>query len=146
MKTHRYLLMGKSIHEPVMINNKKSISYAECCQQYLNETSASDKLQIICFKCCDNLQRLHSMHLDAAELTKKLCRNFSKTKRLNRIRRSDLKKDSTIEIKEEPLTIELDVEPVLSNNSYTNNHVQPYDAAKYVKHLSVYWHLLVIHL
>jgi hypothetical protein len=92
--------MGKSIHEPIIINNTKSITYAECCQRYLNETSLSDKLHIICMKCCDNLQRVHLLHLDAENLTKKICRTFYKTKRLNRIRHTYSK---NIEIKEEPL-------------------------------------------
>ncbi len=95
LKTQRYLSIGKSIQDSIIINNRKTITYAECCKKYLNDKCITDKLNIICLKCCDNLKHIHSLHLSAQELTKKLRRICYKTKRLNRIRLQT-------EIKEEP--------------------------------------------
>jgi hypothetical protein len=53
-------------------------------------------------KCCDHLQNVHSLHLNAEELTSKIRRICHKTKRLNRIRYSHT--ELNIEIKEEPST------------------------------------------
>jgi hypothetical protein len=112
--------MGKSIHEKIIINNNKtSITYAECYKRYLNETSISDKLHMICPKCCQQLQRVHSLHLDAEELTKKICCTLRKTKRLNRIRQFH-------QTDEQPPVIIKD-ESVLANQSY--------DIVEHVSHL-----------
>ncbi|CAF3738499.1 unnamed protein product [Rotaria sp. Silwood1] len=91
--SHRYLLTGKSIHD----NLDKNITYNECCQRYLNGTYESDKLQMICPKCCHDLQRVYSLHKDAEELTKKIHHTWCKTKRLNRTRHSHLTLISTNE-------------------------------------------------
>ncbi|CAF0895144.1 unnamed protein product [Rotaria sordida] len=128
LKSHRYLLMGKSIQESIIINNNKTITYAECCQKYLKKTNGFNKLHIICLKCCDNLQHLHSLHLDAEELTKKLRQTSFKTKRLNHIRHSHSKIDTNIEIKEESLSVELVSESVISNNPYIH-----YDTAQHMQ-------------
>ncbi|CAF0793971.1 unnamed protein product [Rotaria sordida] len=82
--SHRYLLTGKSIHD----NLDKNITYNECCQRYLNGAYESDKLQMICPKCCQDLQRVYLLHKDAEELTKKIRHTWYKTKRLNRARYS----------------------------------------------------------
>jgi len=81
---HRYLLMGKSAHD----NLDKNITYGECCQRYLNETYESDKLHMLCPKCCHNLQQVYSLHKNAEELTEKIRHTWYKTKRLNRTRHS----------------------------------------------------------
>ncbi|CAF1559274.1 unnamed protein product [Rotaria magnacalcarata] len=128
LKSHRYLLMGKSIQEPITIDNDESITYAECCRKYLKEKNLCDKVHIICLRCCDNLQRLHSLHLDAEEVTKKIRRSFHKTKRLNQIRRSSSKNEKVIEIKEESSPVEILTEPVPSNNAYMQKHLSPYDS------------------
>ncbi|CAF3215361.1 unnamed protein product [Rotaria sp. Silwood2] len=91
--SHRYLLTGKSIHD----NLDKNITYNECCERYLNGTYESDKLQMICPKCCHDLQRVYSLHKDAEELTKKIHHTWCKTKRLNRARHSHLTLTSTTE-------------------------------------------------
>jgi hypothetical protein len=80
--SHRYLLMGKSIHDKL----NKNITYEECCQRYLNETYESSKSHMICPKCCHDLQHVYSLHNDAEELTAKIRHTWSKTKRLNRAR------------------------------------------------------------
>ncbi|UJR14919.1 hypothetical protein I4U23_001902 [Adineta vaga] len=102
LKIQRYMTIGKSIHESIVINNQKTITYGECCQRYLKEKSLMNKLHIICLKCCNNLQHVYSLHLDAEELTEKLRRTCYKTKRLQRIRHSSSKTETNIEIKVEP--------------------------------------------
>jgi hypothetical protein len=74
--------MGKSVHD----NLEKNITYGECCERYLNGTYEPDKLHMICPKCCDNLQRVYSLHKDAEQLTEKIRHTWYKTKRLNRAR------------------------------------------------------------
>ncbi len=74
--------MGKSAQE----NLDENLTYGECCQRYLNESYESDKLQMICPKCCQNLQQVYSLHKNAQELTEKIRHTWSKTKRLNRTR------------------------------------------------------------
>ncbi|CAF1030764.1 unnamed protein product [Rotaria sp. Silwood1] len=127
LKSNRYLLLGKSIQEFMIINNNKTITYAECCRKYLKKINIFNKFNIICLTCCDNLQNLHTLHLNAEELTKKLRRTYCKTKRLNQIRHSQSKIEKNIEIKEESLSVELVSEPILSNSSY----VQQYDTTKH---------------
>ncbi len=79
--SHRYLLTGKSIHD----NLDKDITYGECCKRYLkNDAYESHKLQMICPKCCHNLQQIYSLHKDAEQLTEKIRHTWYKTKRLNR--------------------------------------------------------------
>ncbi|CAF3644519.1 unnamed protein product [Rotaria socialis] len=85
--SHRYLLGGKSIHE----NLDKNITYNECCQRFLNGTYESDKLKMICLKCCQDLQRVYTLHKDAEDLTTKIRHTWHKTKRLNRARHFNLK-------------------------------------------------------
>ncbi|CAF0964905.1 unnamed protein product [Adineta ricciae] len=99
LKTQRYMTVGKSVHESFAIKNEKAITYAECCRQYLKESSLVDKLHMICLKCCNNLQRVHSLHTDAEDLTEKLRQTCSKTKRLHRIRHSSAKSETDIKIK-----------------------------------------------
>ncbi|CAF0888210.1 unnamed protein product [Adineta steineri] len=113
LKTQHYLTIGKSIHDSVIINNNKTITYAECCQRYLNDKSLSDQSHIICSKCCNNLQNLHSLHVNAEELTNKIHRTCYKTKRLNRIRQSYSINRMNREIKEEPKSL-----------SDTNKHIE----------------------
>jgi hypothetical protein len=76
--------MGKSIHD----NLDKNLTYGECCKQYLNGSYESDKLHMICPKCCHNLQQVYSLHKNAEELTEKIRHSWYKTKRLNRARHS----------------------------------------------------------
>ncbi|CAF3684565.1 unnamed protein product [Adineta steineri] len=81
---HRYFLTGKSAHD----NLDKDITYGECCKRYLNGVYESDKLQMICLKCCQNLQKINSLYKDAEELKEKIRHTWHKTKRLNRARHS----------------------------------------------------------
>jgi len=122
--------MGKSIDEKMIINNSKSITYAECCKKYLNDIYQPEKLNMICLKCSHNLQNIHSLHLNAEELTKNIRRTLHKTKRLNRIRSSNMNDITIIGIKEEPSS----TESVVSKKNYINqtndriNHVNnPFD-------------------
>lgn len=80
--THRYLLMGKSVHDQF----DGDMTYGECCQRYLTVNCQLEKLQMICPKCCQNLQKVHSLHKNADELTERIRHTWSKTKRLNRTR------------------------------------------------------------
>ena len=82
--------MGKSIHD----NLDRNITYDECCRRYLNRAYESNKLHMICPKCCQNLQRVYSLYRDAEQLTEELRRTWLKTKRLHRVRHSN----STISI------------------------------------------------
>lgn len=84
--THRYLLMGKSVHDQF----EGEMTYGECCQRYLTVNSQIEKLQMICPKCCQNLQKVHSLHKNAEELTERIRHTWSKTKRLNRTRHTRL--------------------------------------------------------
>jgi len=116
--------MGKSIDDKMIINNSKTITYAECCKQYLNEIYQPDKLHMICPKCSHNLENIHSLHLNAEELTKKMHRTLYKTKRLNRIRSSNSDDITIIGIKKEPSIISMPIESVVSNaNSKYNNFI-----------------------
>ncbi len=110
--------MGKSIDEKMIINNSKSITYAECCKKYLNEIAQPEKLNMICLKCSQNLEHIHSLHLNAEELTKKIRRTLYKTKRLHRIRslNSNNADISIIAIKKEP-----SIESVVSKNDKINH-------------------------
>jgi hypothetical protein len=110
--SYRYLFMGKSIHEPMVINNSKTITYAECCKQYFNELNHVDQLTMICIKCSHHLQRIYSLHNDADELTKQMRQTLSKTKRLNRIRSSNSDDITIIAVKNEPAMIPKPIEPV----------------------------------
>lgn len=82
--SHRYFLLGKSIHE----NLDQGITYGECCQRYLNENYQVEKFHMICPKCCQNLQEVYSLHKNAEELKEKLRQTLYKTKRLNRTHHS----------------------------------------------------------
>ena len=93
------MTIGKSVHESFATKDEKVITYAECCQRYLKESSLADKLHLICLKCCNNLQRVHSLHTDAEDLTEKIRRTCSKTKRLHRIRHSSPKHETDIKVK-----------------------------------------------
>ena len=76
--------MGKSVHDQF----DGEMTYGECCQQYLTVNSQLEKLQMLCPKCCQNLQQVHALHKNAEELTKKIRHTWLKTKRLNRTRHS----------------------------------------------------------
>jgi hypothetical protein len=110
--------MGKSIHEPMVINNSKTITYAECCKQYFNELNHVDQLTMICIKCSHHLQRIYSLHNDADELTKQMRQTLSKTKRLNRIRSSNSDDITIIAVKNEPAMIPKPIEPVHVNTIF----------------------------
>ncbi|UJR31763.1 hypothetical protein I4U23_019241 [Adineta vaga] len=81
---HRYLLSGKSAHD----NLDKDLTYGQSFQRYLNTSDELDKLHMICLTCCQKLQRIHSIHKDAEQLTQKIRHSWYKTKRLNRTRHS----------------------------------------------------------
>ncbi len=108
----------------MIINNHKTLTYAECCKKYFDEISQSDQCNLICLKCSQNLQRIYSLHLDAEELKKKMRRTLCKTKRLNRIRSSNI---DAIAIKQEPSVIPKPKESIISNNNSestnSSNHV-----------------------
>lgn len=108
--------MGKSIHEPMVINNSKTITYAECCKKYLHELNHTDQLTMICPKCSHHLQRIHSLHIDANELTKQMKQRVSKTKRLNRIRSSKSDDITIISVKKEPAMTSKPIESVHVND------------------------------
>jgi hypothetical protein len=74
--------MGKSAQD----NLDKDITYGECCQRYLTESCEFDRLQMICPRCCQNLQQVYSLHKNAEELIEKIRHSWTKTKRLNRTR------------------------------------------------------------
>lgn len=76
--------MGKSVHDQF----DGEMTYGECCQRYLTVNCQLEKLQMICPKCCHNLQQVHALHKNAEELTKRIRQTWSKTKRLNRTRHS----------------------------------------------------------
>lgn len=135
LKSHRYLLMGKSIQDMIMINNHQTITYAECCRKYLNEKNLFDKYNMICLKCCENLQNLHSLHLNTEDLSKKLRQKFRKTKRLNQIRQTNLNRNKTIDIKEESSPIEIVSESINPNESFIHKHVPSYDSPSHVNSL-----------
>lgn len=100
------MTVGKSVHDSIVINNQKTISYAECCQRYLKDVSLVNELRVICLKCSRNLQRVHSLHLDADELAEKLRRTCHKTKRLHRIRQLRSTDEPSVEVKVEASTSE----------------------------------------
>lgn len=99
--THRYFSTGKSIHERMKVNNHPSITYAKCCEKYLRAIKQVDQLTMICLKCSEHLQRIHSWHVDAQILSKQMCRTFSKTKRLKRLRTPSLENLTILDIKQE---------------------------------------------
>lgn len=101
----------------MIINNSKTITYAECCKKYLNEIYEPKKLNMICPKCCHNLQHIHSLYLDAEEVTKKMRRTVHKTKRLHRIRSPNTGDDTSI--------IAIKTEPTVESNNKINhvNHL-----------------------
>jgi hypothetical protein len=112
--------MGKSIDEKMIINNSKSITYAECCKKYLNDIYQPEKLNMICPKCSHNLQSIHSLYLNAEELTKTMRRTLYKTKRLNRIRSSNSNDITIIGIKEEPSIIQSSTESIVLKKNFIN--------------------------
>ena len=103
--SHRYLAMGKSIHETMKVNNRPSITYAKCCEKYLRTTGQVDQLTMICLKCSERLQQIHSWHLDARILSKRMCQTFTKTKRLKRLRKPPVENLTIFDIKQEQQTI-----------------------------------------
>ena len=122
--THRYLLSGKSVHDSL----EQGVTYGECCQRYLSESCDLNKLHMICPKCCQNLQRIHSLYKDAEQLKQSIQHTWCKTKRLNRARHSRVNysrmqddisssslptiaidTDMIISVKEEPNTEDLSV-------------------------------------
>jgi len=125
--------MGKSVHESMIINNSKSITYAECCKQYLYELNHVDKLTMICLKCSHHLQRIYSLHNDAEELTKQMRQTLSKTKRLNRIRSSNSDDITIIAIKKEPSIVSKPIECNVPNN---NHHSKQENFSHHVNNLS----------
>ena len=80
--THRYFLLGKSIHDQL----DENLTFGQCCQQYLNSSFSIDKCQMICPKCCQHLHELNLLYKNANDLTNKIRQTWSKTKRLNRTR------------------------------------------------------------
>lgn len=78
--THRYLLMGKPLHEKLPNFN---VTYGECCERYLRGNYDQNKLHMICPKCSQDLQRIYSLHHDAEQLIEKIRHTCQKTKRLN---------------------------------------------------------------
>ena len=80
--THRYLLMGKSVHDQL----NTTMTYAQCCSRYLNGCYELEKLHMLCPKCCQDLQRVYALHNDAEQLVERIRHTWHKTKRLNRTR------------------------------------------------------------
>ena len=123
--SHRYLLIGKSIHDSL----DKNITYGEFCKRYLSESCDSNKFHMLCPKCCHNLQHIYSLHKDAEQLTEKIRHTCYKTKRLNRARHSHFTLSRTNEnVSSSPLPIpatddniiitikeELEIEPCSSD-------------------------------
>ena len=74
--------MGKSVHDQLNGN----MTYAECCERYLNGCYEQEKLHMLCPKCCQNMQRVYALHNDAEQLVDRIRHTWQKTKRLNRAR------------------------------------------------------------
>ena len=114
--SHRYLLVGKSMHETMKVQNHPSITYGECCAKYLHHIDDVDQLTTICLKCSENLHRIHSWHLDAQALAKQMCQTFTKTKPLKRLRTSPPSGGvSIVDIKQEQSTLPAPIESVGSS-------------------------------
>lgn len=66
------------------------MTYAQCCNRYLNGCYELEKLHMLCPNCCQNLQRVYALHNDAEQLVERIRHTWHKTKRLNRARLTPL--------------------------------------------------------
>lgn len=111
--------MGKSMQETLKGHNHSSITYAECCAKYLHDIDCVNQLTMICLKCSEYLQRIHSWHLDAQSLARQMCQTFAKTKRLKRLRTSPTGGVALIDIKQEQSNIPKATEFVRSKEKHS---------------------------
>lgn len=109
------------MHETIKVHNHPSITYAECCAKYLHDIDCVNQLTMICMKCSESLQRIHSWHLDAQSLARQMCETFAKTKRLKRLRTTPTGGVAIIDIKQEQSNISKATESALSENNHSIN-------------------------
>lgn len=103
------------MHETMRVHSHPTVTYAECCAKYLRDIDCVTQLKMICLKCSESLQRIHSWHLDAQALARQMCQTFTKTKRLKRLRTSLPSEGvAIVNIKQEQSTIPKTIESIRS--------------------------------
>lgn len=126
---YRYLLVGKSTNEKF----NENMTYGDCYRTYLDSKFPIDKVLIFCPKCCDDLNRIHSLKTEAEKLNEKLRQALAKTQRLPKMEIKRLrfnKKFKTMSsVPKEPINIlqetvnvpikkEIDQDESLSSNNF----------------------------